>query len=92
MLQRYGSEWREIKEVFGREEVDQSYGAELNEDDDIEVTPNVIDNEEDFSFEIPEECKEYLNRSIDPLMESTEQGIDIFLNARHALHQHFNRN
>ena len=79
MLQRYGSEWREIKEVFDREEVD---GPELNEDDDIEVSPNATDDEEDLSFEVPEECKQYLNQSVDQLMESTEQGIDISLHAK----------
>ena len=55
------------KRRLDEEEVD---GAELNKDDDIEVSPNATVDEEYFSFEILEECKQYLNQSADQLMET----------------------
>ena len=80
---------REIKKVCYREEID---GAELNEDGDIEVSSNATEDKEDFSFEVPKECKQYLNQSVDQLMESTEQKTDTSLHAKDAVLQHFNRN
>ena len=80
---------REIKKVYYREGI---YGAEMNEDGDIEVSSNATEDKEDFSFEVPKECKQYLNESVDQLMESTEQKTDIFLHVKDAVLQHFNRN
>ena len=80
---------REIKKVFYRGGID---GAELNEDGDIEVSSNATEDKGDFSLEVPKECKQYLNQSVEQLMESTEQKTDISLHAKDAVLQHFNRN
>ena len=64
----------------------------MNEDGDMEVSSNATEDNEDFSFEVPKGCKQYLNQSVDQLMESTEQKTIISLHAKDAVLQHFNRN
>ena len=90
MLQRYGSGWREVKEVFDHDEIDDFLGVEMEENgDQPEMDVDGTDNSSDLnSFEIPVQCATELQHSIDPLRRSVEQAVDIYLQAKEIVTRH----
>ena len=62
MLHRFGSGWREVREVFDNDDVDEFYGTETDEDHE---EPEIVHEEVYESFDladytIPVQCAEEL--------------------------------